>query len=227
MEILDIVIVAVASVIALVSSFMAEGKPKIYYFFKPLPIFLLIFIVGFNIFKGQATTGGVSSFFPLLILLGLCAGVTGDIFLLLPKRFFIIGLSAFLVGHLFYVAAFLQYPFNFMKALPMMVFIGTVAIIYGTVLYRKMKDKKIFIAMLFYIAAICTMTVSGFNFDLGSGIGPGIPFFTIGALLFCLSDSVLGWTTFINKFKLCELLVMTTYYGAQILITVKTLMILV
>lgn len=225
MEILDIIIVAVASVIALISSFLAEGKPKIYYFLKPLPIFLLIFIVGFNLFSGQKTGGDVAAIFPLLILLGLCAGVTGDIFLLLPKKFFIFGLSAFLVGHIFYVVAFLQYPFSLVKALPMMVFIVVVAIIYGTVLFRKMKDKKIFIAMLFYIAAICTMTVSGFNFDVASGMKV-FPYFTVGALLFCLSDSVLAWTTFINKFKFCEILVMTTYYGAQILITVKTVMLL-
>lgn len=221
MEILDIIIVSLAAALGIIASFMAGKGLKLYWFIKPLPIFMLIFIMAYNIFTGS----GIDSILPILVLIGLIAGVTGDILLLFPKKLFVFGLGAFLVGHLFYVAGFLQTPFHLQQSLPMLVFIAAVALIYGTVLFRKLEDKRMMIPIIFYIVAISTMAVTAFNFDRTTVVRT-FPIYTIGALLFCLSDSVLAWITFVKKFRYCDLLVMTTYYSAQILIVVKTIMIM-
>jgi hypothetical protein len=73
---------------------------RLVYIFKPLTTVLIILlaIVG----DGES----VQPAYRLLIIAGLILCLGGDVFLMLPERFFLPGLGSFLAGHWFYIAAF-------------------------------------------------------------------------------------------------------------------------
>jgi uncharacterized membrane protein YhhN len=58
-----------------------------------------------------------------------------------------------------------------------------------------------------YMGAISTMVVFAF--------GTGTAFAILGALLFFVSDAVLGWTRFVSQFNRSRLVVMITYHLGQ------------
>jgi uncharacterized membrane protein YhhN len=70
---------------------------------KPLPALMLFLMVILKI-HAEKTAG----YFPCAIGVGLACGFFGDIFLLMEKRLFLIGLISFFIGHVFYFSAFLS-----------------------------------------------------------------------------------------------------------------------
>jgi len=205
-------VVLVAAVIASAFSIHTRYRNEpLYHLAKPIPLFLVIalFFVNLVSFAPQPL-------FLHLIFLGLFAGVAGDILLLSPKRF-LAGLVAFLTGHLLYVAAFAGEAFT----LPWVWVLVPVAVTlgFGVVLLGRMEEgarKKYRLPLLVYLAAITLMFVTALNFD--RNLSPGLPLFTLGAFLFCISDGVLAWDRFHRPFRAAQGIILTTYYGAQILI---------
>ncbi len=59
-----------------------------------------------------------------------------------------------------------------------------------------------------YMAVISFMVVSAF--------GTALPFAIVGAVLFYISDGVLGWNRFVDPLPHGRLIVMTTYHLGQI-----------
>lgn len=222
---INITLLSIVALLSLVSSLMSRGDSLFYRFLKPIPLFLMMILIVINNYYVNKEGRSGNRRFALLILVGLIFGAAGDILLMFPKRLFLVGLGAFLVGHLFYVAAFMQVRFNLRRSLPMIALMTIFAILMGSALYINLSDKMMFIAVVFYILVIVTMAIMAYNFDREAGYG-GIPLFTMGALFFCFSDSSLAWGKFIGRFPLYDEIVMTTYYGAQMLIVVATLRLL-
>ncbi len=69
------------------------------YIFKPLTTILIL---------GIALTlpDPISSFYRLMVAIGMLFSLGGDIFLMLPGNTFVFGLVSFLVAHLFYIVAY-------------------------------------------------------------------------------------------------------------------------
>ncbi len=158
-------------------------------------------------------------------LFGLIFGLIGDVLLNLryvfPERgqkIFLIGILAFLIGHVLYLLALL------MQAKYVWVYYCIIAgaIMAGgllTYIFKTMEVKKTFkIFGVFYLGAVFIMTA----------IAIGIAFFTpskratiyaIGAILFTASDVVLIFNTFsgVTKFSL-RITNLLLYYIGQILI---------
>lgn len=144
-----------------------------------------------------------------LILSGLLFCAVGDATL----HWFIIGLSAFLIGHMFYMAAFFtqwQYSkFRFWLLIPLVVYGAAM----GIRLVDALSDSEnaaLIGPVLFYLLAILGMAWSA----IMSGNRNAI----IGSLLFVASDSVLAWNMFIETVPQSHLLIMSTYYAAQFFI---------
>ncbi|MGG1674171.1 lysoplasmalogenase [Neobacillus sp. NRS-1170] len=128
-------------------------------------------------------------------------------------RWFVIGLTAFLVGHLFYTAGFSRY-WRFTKlSLFMILPIGLYGFVMGyhviAALLRNHNDTLV-VPVLMYIVIISLMSWSGF---LSHNIWA-----IIGSILFVLSDSILSWNMFVSEIPHSDILIMTTYYTAQFLI---------
>ena len=79
------------------------------YVFKPLTT---LFVIWLAFVQPLDPVVNYNWLYKWLIVIGLVFCLGGDIFLMLPERFFIAGLVSFLLGHLFYIAAFVSDGFH-------------------------------------------------------------------------------------------------------------------
>jgi alkenylglycerophosphocholine/alkenylglycerophosphoethanolamine hydrolase len=143
------------------------------------------------------------------ILTGLFFCMLGDGLL----DWFVIGLSAFLSGHVFYLIGFLR-KWTFSKVRFAMV---VPLAVYAFILGREVIDSllqggnnALLAPVLIYIIVISLMA--------WSAIMSGNVWAIIGSLLFLVSDSILSWNMFVANVAFSDPLIMTTYYSAQFLI---------
>lgn len=178
---------------------------------KPLPIILAIVFV----FNRARSEGGVR-LFDALLLFALAFSLTGDILLELPGDFFVPGLAAFLVAHLFFVFLFKQGQkwFPDKKALAAVICAG--ALMYATV-WGGLADPVLKIAVAAYVTVISLMTSQALG--RASVLGKAdARLAAIGCCVFMCSDSLIAINKFVMPIAMDSLLVMSTYYLAQMLI---------
>ncbi len=144
-----------------------------------------------------------------LILFGLGFSMIGDGTL----HWFIIGLSAFLIGHLFYIGAFLrQFQWSWQRMLsiiPLLLF----GLFIGYRLVESLRldaNDSLIIPVIIYILAIMTMCWLAMMTNNIWAI--------IGSVLFVISDSILAWNKFVSVIDFADVLIMVTYYAAQFFI---------
>jgi Predicted membrane protein len=123
---------------------------------------------------------------------------------------FVVGLSAFLIGHLCYMTGFFsEWRFSAWR-LASIVPIAVYAAYMGTQLVQALQDDDkggLIIPVIAYITVIAVMT--------WSAIMTGRLWATIGSLLFLASDSILSWNLFVSDITYSGILIMSTYYAAQ------------
>jgi uncharacterized membrane protein YhhN len=173
---------------------------------KPIPVLLMaLWVSGLQV-KGR---------YQLAIMVGLLLCALGDILLEMSEATFLVGLVAFLLGHVAYIAAFLQ---DTRKLHP---FYGAAAYAYGfmaAVFLMTTGDLGAMIGPVYvYILIITTMLWrAACRLDV-----PSLPRFSIwaglvGALLFVVSDSILAFRLFGTPLQLGGIAVMTTYWLGQL-----------
>jgi uncharacterized membrane protein YhhN len=153
----------------------------------------------------------------MLILAGLGFSLLGDIALLFPEKWFTAGLGAFLVAQVFYVLAFKPGPghqFSTGLFLPF--------IFYGLLMFFILAPRlgPLKLPVFVYIAAITIM--AGFaaaRFVDRGGTRTLLAF--AGAILFLISDSVLATDRFAKKIRIAQVLILGTYFPAQLLIALS------
>ncbi len=172
------------------------------YLVKAVPIYSLA-ILAFMIINGLRGK---------LIGIGLIFSGVGDIVLELGNEsLFTLGLGAFLVAHLFYIAAFtkdLQYkgPRSLITAA-----ILAYGCLIGFVMIPNLGN--MLVPVVAYLAVIVVMGVVA---ALG-GVNHWLV--VVGACLFIASDSLIAVNRFIAPVPNSSFLIMATYYPAQLLIT--------
>jgi len=152
-------------------------------------------------------------FYKYMIIIGLIFSLAGDIFLMLPSDRFVAGLVAFLLAHLFYIAAFAS-EISALIWWPLIPFV-----IYGIIIYIILASSlgKLKLPVLIYVAVILIMAWLAWERWSQTGqIGALLAF--IGAVLFIISDTILAIDRFRGAFKLSRALNLTTYFAAQLLI---------
>ena len=149
---------------------------------------------------------------PLALALGLSSA--GDVLLACGARFFVPGLAAFLCAHLVYVALFLRRGARPGHALSRFVFPITL-LLYGLVFGAWLAPSlgALRLPVFAYIAAILAMVAAAHLANYGNRS------VLLGAVLFLLSDSLLGSNRFKTPIPLAGPLIWITYYAAQIAIT--------
>ncbi len=176
-------------------------KPHIELVAKPLVMVLLI--------AATLTTTTEPGEVKWLLAAGLLGGLVGDIALLPRFDQFLVGLGSFLVGHLFYVAAFLAFGFD-----PAMWFVATIiaaalTVGIGRPIIKSVHTSRLRWPVVAYVVVIGAMVVTG--------LGTGEPFFALGAVLFALSDGLLGTDRFVTPRIDRRVWVHLLYHSAQIL----------
>ena len=172
--------------------------------FKLIPMVLIIIMA-------LLTKAPQTKTYYTLISIGLVFCAIGDYTI----QWFIVGLSFFLIGHLFYIAAFLS---TNVQECPKSLL--AVLVLYGAVMATIIagglwQDGDIILAcaVVAYISVILTMGWTAWRTKSN--------FAMIGAILFIISDSVLALNKFTVEIPAASEIIMITYYGAQILLALS------
>ena len=167
-----------------------ESKP-LEYVFKPS----LMLALGIYFFLETAKTPNKKQ--RNLVLTALFFSLLGDVFLMLPNGF-ILGLAAFLVGHLFYIFAFMldNQGFLFSKKDRLMAALGI--LIYGVVFLSIVVPKvnvDLKMPIIAYGITILVMLLTALN-RWQNVENETFKWVLIGAILFVLSDSLIAISRF-------------------------------
>lgn len=172
--------------------------------FKLIPMILIIILA-------LLTKVPQSKTYYTLITIGLVFCAIGDYTI----QWFIVGLIFFLIGHLFYIAAFLstKEQHSPKSLLAGIVLYGAImAIIIAGGLWQD-GDVVMAFAVVAYIAVISTMGWTSWRTKSTYAM--------IGATLFIISDSVLALNKFTVAIPAAGEIIMITYYSAQILLALS------
>jgi uncharacterized membrane protein YhhN len=181
--------------------------------FKPLIMlsiigFTYLYLKSFNYYKW--------------ILFAFVFSWLGDVFLLGQSKhdlFFVAGLASFLIAHLLYAAYFMKsvnYIWNKSRVIRVLQFLLVLFVIaYYCLMYRGLLNLAL--PVLFYVSTIGAMAILALNrFSICSNNAFWFTF--IGAMLFVLSDSIIGYNKFVEAIPYAHLYIMLLYCAAQYLI---------
>ncbi|MEN6559196.1 MAG: lysoplasmalogenase [Acidobacteriota bacterium] len=195
---------------ALAAWSLAGGRKRLHYAAKPLATGLIIAVAALAPAPAPAA-------YKVLILAGLACSLLGDIALMFPGKWFTAGLAAFLAAQALYVLAFRPEPG---QPVPAAVFLSFV--LYGLLMFFLLAPGlgPMKLPVLVYVGAITTM--AGFaagRFVYRGGTKPLLAF--AGAVLFLVSDSVLAYDKFGKKVPAARVIILGTYFPAQLLIALS------
>lgn len=207
---------------------------RLYVLAKPMPMLFLIY-----------RTSHVASTFPSqAILLGLVLGLVGDVVIVYARRWrpaLMLSGVAFLLGHLAYVAAFVQCPLSAGREL-WVAWMGLFLIFMHEYFYFMLKNAPVveFAFGVVYWVAISAMFVASANADhfLWSAGHGAFPFAFVGrcarvgrfgdgwlmlcfcSFLFMLSDLCIHWIIFVDRDNvLIDKMILPLYFTGQMLIS--------
>jgi uncharacterized membrane protein YhhN len=182
---------------------------------------LIMAFLGIYYWASTANTEHRSSSVVVAILFSLA----GDVQLMLQKNnelFFVFGLAAFLIAHIFYIFSYRQHRFEshpdelqgvqrIRLAFPV-ILAGTGLVF---VLYPVLGALKV--PVVLYSIVIVVMVLNAL-FRYGRTGAKSYWMVFIGAVLFMISDSMIAIDKFLSPINEAEFLVMSTYIAAQFLI---------
>ncbi len=194
----------------LAAGFEARARSKAYYVLKPLATVLIIAVA-----LSAATPTPAA--YKTLILAGLVLSLAGDVFLLVPEKWFQAGLVSFLAAQVLYILAFRPEPGGGLSAPVLLPFL-----LYALLFFRMLAPGlgRLKLPVLVYTAAITAMAwLAACRYVYRGGTKPLLAF--IGAVLFLISDSVLAYDRFAKKLGPARLIILGTYFPAQLLIALS------
>lgn len=206
LSILEVLLVEAA---ALATATSAVDLIEWHLVFKPLVMMLAIYYVADPLHLRRTPTR-----FDALLMGGLAFSLVGDTFLMFPG-FFIPGLVAFLVAHLFYIALFKQGVAWFPSRRALVITLGLGAAMYAF-LYPGL-DPVLKLAVAAYVVVIGLMAAQAIGRAAVRRDGPSVAV-AVGAAFFMLSDSLLATNKFAFPLPMAQFWVLATYYAAQLLI---------
>ncbi|WP_182914401.1 lysoplasmalogenase [Paenibacillus sp. 1011MAR3C5] len=186
---------------------LSVNSEPLHWVFKLLPMTLIITLAV------TSHPGRTSRVYKGLVVTGLIFSIGGDAFLLMSgDKWFTLGLASFLAGHLFYTAAMLTRLrgslLGWLAGIPIVVYCIWMANKFHTILIADDSKSGLWLPVLCYIIVIGLM--------FWTAILSGNRYAVIGALLFVISDSVLAWNKFVEAVPSAGLLIMSTYFAAQL-----------
>ena len=189
------------------------------YITKPLITISLMLFVFFTIKR--------KSRFSNKIIAGLFFSLLGDVLLMFApteEAFFMFGLGAFLIAHLFYISAFYLDSTNKIDVenrhvFPIFTVFGFFCIVFYYSIHSYLGGMKIPVLVYAFVISMMAITAA---LRYGKTNEKSFVMILIGALLFMISDSLLAYNKFVEKLEVGHLLVMVTYMLAQFLIGIGT-----
>lgn len=185
---------------------------------KPLIMVLLM-----NYFLVSTNKSEHPTFF--VIAVAIVFSWLGDVFLMFQSKypsFFIIGLGAFLVSHIFYIVAYkrsrgaeIESQLSKPRLARYDFFLLLICSSLIIVLYPHLGDMMI--PVIIYALTITYMAITSVH-RFGKTSVSSFWMVTVGALLFMFSDATIALDKFVEPIPNARLIIMTTYISAQFLI---------
>jgi uncharacterized membrane protein YhhN len=224
---------------------VARGDKRQEYITKPLAIVLLIAAAAYFLTEGVSDRQGWWT------IAALSFSLAGDVFLMLELDYFLPGLASFFVAHVCYLVAFGPWEPDFAidyMVIGLLVVVGGTLYLRFLKGMREKGKIELAVPVAAYVVAISAMvyaawslgdqspdlpnratvipipTIFGNEDPLGrSSWWPLSPrnTATIGAVLFMLSDALIGWTRFVADFARSKVAIHVTYHLAQILLVLS------
>ncbi len=144
-----------------------------------------------------------------VLVAALVLSLLGDVYLMLPDALFPAGLTAFLLGHLAYIAAFHASPVG---RLIWFVIVAVASAPLALRILRSVREPPLRVGVGVYMAAISLM--------VASAIASGSLTATIGALFFFASDAMIALRRFVTRFNGDQVAVIVTYHLGQLLLVI-------
>lgn len=197
---------AVSGLLAIAADW-EERRHRSFFVLKPLTTLLII---------GIAATAPLENDYTLYVLLALVLSLFGDVFLMFgdgartSDRAFIAGLGSFLLAHIAFVVAFvqgLQAP-DLPSWLAVIVFLAA-----GYLFVMLPRAGAMKLPVLAYTLVLAAMVFAAAARHESIGDDASLRAL-LGALLFMVSDSLLGWRRFGKRFRYAQALILSTYWGA-------------
>jgi uncharacterized membrane protein YhhN len=156
----------------------------------------------------------------LWFVIGLAFSLAGDILLVLPREQLIAGLVAFLLAQMAYIGGLNQIPppINLASIAIALLVAVTALRIYGAIVDGLAATGRHSLKMpvLAYVAAISLMLISALLTLIRSEWDPGAAWLlSSGAILFFVSDALLGWNKFVRQLRYGNIQVIITYHLGQ------------
>ena len=178
---------------------------------KALPVALLAAVA--------LGTGGEGDTYRILVGAALLASMAGDLFLLSRRRL-VPGLLCFLSAHLLYIAAFAPTaPIGAPAILLVVPFVGFALLVLRRLwphLGRYRMPVGAYVLVITTMGWLATVRAVGGEVVPESGLTA-----MLGAFAFMASDATLANDRFVRSFPSAQAIIMSTYYLAQILLTLS------
>jgi uncharacterized membrane protein YhhN len=202
--VLSVTVIAISAFFAIYSKY--KGHKVIFYAFKPLTMVLVVSLAW------ERTTAS-PSVYSYLVLSGLCLSLLGDIFIMLPgTKFFKPGLMSFLAAYILYILAFSR-NIRIVSYLPVFIILAVGAVVY---LYLYSRLDKTRIPVLIYVFVVSLVGWLAINRHLWF-LDQMSLLVMIGGILLVFSEMIWGINKFRKQFWLAEILILGTYFPAQLL----------
>jgi len=138
----------------------------------------------------------------------LACSLVGDVALMRRTDTFVVGLGAFLVGHLCYVAGFWAHgPGGVAFVIAAVVVVAVLSPLGHRILGALGARGDLRMPVTLYMVVISLM--------LATAVATGNPLAALGAVLFVASDAMLAWNRFVAPFRAADLGIMVTYHLGQ------------
>lgn len=198
-----IILSFIISISAIISILLRQNeKLNLYSLFKPLTTGLIVITSVLVYFK-------YPSRYAAIMIPSLIFALIGDM-CLLNKKYFLYGLSSFLIAHIGFTIGFISlYGFNW--NLITLSILSAIFLFYFIFLRKYLE--KYFLPVAIYMAVIIVMSwqAIGLISNNDSLIIKGI---AISSVLFIISDALIAYKKFVKAFNSIEILILTTYWLA-------------
>ena len=149
---------------------------------------------------------GKNKLLPIALLLSACGDIAGEHGALITQ------IAFFAAAHIAFICHFLRYrKFSQGRVISAIVW-GITMVIFGSFIVSHITSTTISIACSIYIIIIGSMVASTLFIDSKYRF-----WYIAAALIFLFSDSCIAWNRFIDKFNGAGLVIMTTYFTAQLI----------
>ena len=191
-----------------------QGLTRVAGVLKALPIALLAAVT-------LAASGGEDPSYRRLVGTALLASMAGDLFLLSRSRF-VAGLLCFLVAHLLYILAFAPAAVvDGWAAGLLLPFVGFALLVLRRLWPHLGRHRA---PVCVYVVVITTMGWLAMLRALGGDVVPESGLLAMaGAFAFMASDATLAIDRFAQPFRGAPVVIMGTYYAAQVLLTLSAI----